>query len=75
MLELSLSGALIRTELLGEDFTGLEVQLGELWIPAAVVRHVPGALAIEWLQFAPEAVSEALDGLRGLSTQLGAAAA
>jgi hypothetical protein len=54
--ELSLSGALVRTELKLPKLSRIDVDFGLAKVPAFVIRSLPHGLAIEWGQRAPKAV-------------------
>lgn len=68
---LSVSGALIRTALDIEVFTGIEVRLNHQWLLAWVTRRGSGLIGVEWMQMAPDAVLRELEvaalrpGVRG----------
>ena len=53
---LSLTGALIETAFDASAFDGVEVAVNNDWILAWVMRRDPGAIAVEWMVVAPQAV-------------------
>jgi len=71
LLSLSLSGALIQTDLNLQRLARVDVELGTTPIPAFVTRVLAGKLAIEWCERAPVAVRELLRG-KGHSADLSA---
>ena len=61
ILNMSVSGALIRTALDVEAFTGIEVLVNRHWLLAWVTRREGSVLAVEWMEMAPEAVVRELE--------------
>jgi len=53
---LSLTGALIETGFDATAFDGIEVAVNNEWVLAWVTRRDPGAIAVEWMMVAPQAV-------------------
>ena len=53
---ISVSGALIRTDRTLPPMTQLDVMIGGERIPAWIVRRLPGAIGVEWCELAPRAV-------------------
>ena len=61
VVNMSISGALIRTALQADVLSCIEVQLDRRWIAAAVIYRSPGYVAVEWLDLAPGAVVRQLE--------------
>ena len=57
LIEASVSGALIRTDLKLRDLTPIEVLIDGESVTATVIRHASeGAIALEWSELAPRRV-------------------
>jgi hypothetical protein len=57
LIEASVSGALIRTDLKLRDLTPVEVLIDGESVTASVIRHTSdGAIALEWSELAPRRV-------------------
>jgi hypothetical protein len=53
---LSLTGALIETAFDASVHGGVEVAVNNEWVLAWLTRRSPGAIAVEWMMVAPQAV-------------------
>jgi len=61
IVNLSISGALIRTDLEASLFGTIEVEINRDWIAASVVRLEPRLIAVEWFELAPPLVVRQLE--------------
>ena len=61
VVNMSISGALIRTALQADVLSCLEVQVDRQWIAGAVIYRSRGYVAVEWLDLAPTAVVRQLE--------------
>ncbi len=59
--DLSISGALIHTSFDVDIYNAVEVRIHREWMLAWVTRRVQGAIAVEWMHFAPDAVLRQLE--------------
>lgn len=58
--DVSTSGALIRTDLKLDPLMRVDIFIGDLPVPAYVVRTPSGAVGVEWCELAPDIVSAIL---------------
>lgn len=60
IINISLSGALIQTDLRLDPLTRVEVRFGLEWISGYVIRCGSSLVAVEWCHFAPREIAERL---------------
>jgi hypothetical protein len=61
IVSMSISGALIESGFEVRELSAVEVEINSKWMLAWVVQRGPAALAVEWLEQAPETVIRQLE--------------